>query len=375
MRLIGQLSNETQVDTLCPYLESRGIQTAVDQAGGGYQIWVVNEDRVAEATEIYRQFLENPNDVKFQGVAERTRLNKAVGQTPEASPMRRRFGAPMGKITLMILLVCTLLLIWAEVATPAGAAESKSPIFRVGSLLLTPPFYVCLFDYPAPWQAAYQLVHNYPVKEIEDPQTLPPAGQLLYTQAMRLPAYDGFYEMLLAYWKEPQAGWPQAAPMFVKLRQGEVWRLFTPTLLHGSLLHLFINLLWMVILGNQVEARLGALRYLAFILVAGVLSNTTQYLMNGPAFIGISGVVCALFGMVWMRQIVAPWEGYLLNRPTIVFVMIFLVGMVILQGVSFVLELQGGSPLPIGIANVAHMTGLAVGLILGRLNFCAYRTV
>jgi rhomboid protease GlpG len=374
MRLIGELSNETQVDTLCPYLESQGIRIAVDRAGNGFHLWVIDEDQVAKATEIYRQFLEHPEDVKFKGGADRARLAKAVDGVTGPSPMRRRFGAPMGKVTLFLMLVCTVLLIWAEMVAPAGVERSKSPIFREGSLLLSLPYSITLFDYPAPWEAAYQLAHNYPVNEIEAPQALPPAGQLLYANAMRLPAFDGFYDLLLRYWKNPELGWPQAAPMFVKIGQGEVWRLFTPALLHGSLLHLFVNLLWMIVLGNQVEARLGALRYLAFILVAGVISNTVQYLMNGPAFLGISGVVCALFGLVWMRQRVAPWEGYLLNRPTIIFVMIFLIGMVVLQGVSLVLELRGVSPLPIGIANAAHMTGLAVGLILGRLNLSSYRT-
>lgn len=374
MRLIGQVSSEGQADALCAYLAEKGITVEAEAGSAGYQIWVVEEDRVAEASEIYRQFLENENDPKFIRVAERAARHKAVDQASEQRPVRRRLAPPMGKMTLAIMIVCTLLLIWAQLSFPRGAAQSKSPIFREGGLLLTLPFATCLYDYPAPWQAAYTLVHSYSVEDINHPENLPPSGRELYAQALRAPAYDGLYEMVLRYFQDPEAGWPKAAPMFVKLREGQIWRLFTPALLHGSLLHLFINLLWMIILGNQVEARLGRWRYLLFVIVAAVISNTAQYLMNGPAFVGISGVVCALFGLVWMRQLVAPWEGYQLNRPTIIFVLIFLFGMVALQAASFAIELRGGNPLPIGIANGAHLSGLAVGIVLGRLNLSSYRT-
>jgi GlpG protein len=87
------------------------------------------------------------------------------------------------------------------------------------------------------------------------------------------------------------------------LLAGEVWRLVTPVLLHGSLLHLGFNMLWLYSLGSQVETGRGTLRFLALVLAFSVVSNLTQYLWAGPNFLGMSGVVYGLFAYVWMQSV------------------------------------------------------------------------
>ena len=97
--------------------------------------------------------------------------------------------------------------------------------------------------------------------------------------------------------------------------------------------------------------------------------------MSGPLFMGMSGVVCVLFGFIWMRQRRAPWEGYQLNRITIAFIVTFIVAMLIFQLISFGLEISGRASMGPPIANTAHIVGLILGALLGYMNFFAYHAV
>jgi len=63
------------------------------------------------------------------------------------------------------------------------------------------------------------------------------------------------------------------APFLEKIRQGEVWRLFSPVLLHGTWLHILFNMAWLWLLGRQIEQRLGILKYLIFSVIVGVIAK------------------------------------------------------------------------------------------------------
>lgn len=382
MRLIGELADEQQARIFTAYLRSQGIAADCESGGKGraWTLWVVEEDAVPKASELYRSFLQEPNHPRFLEPFQREErhllIQEPAGEESQERPVRRRWGPPMGRMTLILMAVCTVLLFWGELSSPKVGQVTreelaKEPILNL-DLLLSPPYAALLFDFPEPWSTFYTLSQSYTLQQISNPSELSPQAQTQLAQAMELPFFDGFYDWLLEKIEAPSTH-PVVGPMFVKIREGQVWRLFSPMLLHGGLLHLFINLLWMVILGNQVEYRLGSWRYLLLVAIGALAGNIAQYLVSGAAFLGISGVVVTLFGFVWMRLIKAPWEGYLLNRPTILFVNIFIFGVSLLQLASFILQVSGKSPLPIGIANTAHITGLIVGLLLGRLNFFAHR--
>jgi hypothetical protein len=67
---------------------------------------------------------------------------------------------------------------------------------------------------------------------------------------------------------------------------------------------------------------------------------------------------------------VAPWEGYLLARATLWFVGVYVVGLFLLQLTAFIVALTGTSwLLATGMANTAHLTGAAVGYLIGRKNW------
>jgi GlpG protein len=140
-----------------------------------------------------------------------------------------------------------------------------------------------------------------------------------------------------------------------EVREGEVWRLVTPIFMHGGPLHIVFNMFWLYDLGTLIERKLGSIRYLFLVLVIAVVSNLAQFVMSGPFFGGMSGVVYGLFGYAWIRGRLDPTCGLYL-RPDIVF---WMLGWFALCAAGVI----GG------VANWAHGGGLASGAALGYLAY------
>ncbi|HFU5066984.1 TPA: rhomboid family intramembrane serine protease GlpG [Escherichia coli] len=107
----------------------------------------------------------------------------------------------------------------------------------------------------------------------------------------------------------------------------------------------------MQILGGAVEKRLGSGKLIVITLISALLSGYVQQKFSGPWFGGLSGVVYALMGYVWLRGERDPQSGIYLQRGLIIFALIWIVaGWFDLFGMS--------------MANGAHIAGLAVGLAM-----------
>ncbi|MFW7192265.1 rhomboid family intramembrane serine protease GlpG [Enterobacter sp. BNK-29] len=131
----------------------------------------------------------------------------------------------------------------------------------------------------------------------------------------------------------------------------DVWRYFSHALMHFSVMHILFNLLWWWYLGGAVEKRLGSGKLIVITLISALLSGYVQHKFSGPWFGGLSGVVYALMGYVWLRGERDPESGIYLQRGLITFALIWLIaGWFDLFGMS--------------IANGAHVAGLAVGLAM-----------
>ena len=142
-----------------------------------------------------------------------------------------------------------------------------------------------------------------------------------------------------------------------EVMSGEVWRLFTPALLHGGprlspmgIMHLVFNMMWLVDLGSMIEARESSRKLFSLMLVIGVLSNLAQWYFGGPQFVGMSGVVYGLLGYIWMRGKFDPASGLSLHSQTVMMMMIWFFAC------WFAIP---------GIANYAHTGGLVVGMAWG----------
>jgi GlpG protein len=130
--------------------------------------------------------------------------------------------------------------------------------------------------------------------------------------------------------------------------------MLTPILLHGGVLHLVFNMVWLWELGRQIERRQSSLLLGLTIVVLALVSNTVQYLWGGGNnFGGMSGVVYGLFAYIWMWQLFDPRSGLWLPGSLILFM---LLSLVLMWGLGLSM-----------IANQAHIGGLLAGVLFGAI--------
>lgn len=143
----------------------------------------------------------------------------------------------------------------------------------------------------------------------------------------------------------------QSMRAFGRVREGEVWRLVTPIFLHFGPFHLAFNMLWLHRLGSQIEHNHGPWVMLGLVLASAIPGNVGQYLLSGPAFGGMSGVVYGLFGFVWIYARFDRRSSYAMTGVETVLMMVWF------------LVCATGMAGP--IANIGHAGGLIAGLVLG----------
>lgn len=153
--------------------------------------------------------------------------------------------------------------------------------------------------------------------------------------------------------------------------------LFTSQFLHGGFLHVAGNMLFLWIFGNNVEDRLGHLKYLIFYLACGALAALTQWFFSPASTIpslGASGAIAGVMGAYILRF---PQAEVLTLIPlgfffwTVRIPAFFFLGFWFLQqalygvanlGVPANIGMESG-----GIAYWAHAGGFVFGAILGPL--------
>ena len=132
-------------------------------------------------------------------------------------------------------------------------------------------------------------------------------------------------------------------------------RLLGPALFHFSWLHIVFNTMWWWQLGGSVERVLGKGALINLFLVTAIFSNLGQFIVTGPNFGGLSGVVYGLVGYVWWYGWLAPEKGLTISKPIIGFLLFWLV-------LGYV------DVLPVNMANTAHLLGLVSGCLLAAIN-------
>lgn len=137
-------------------------------------------------------------------------------------------------------------------------------------------------------------------------------------------------------------------------QEWQLWRWISHALLHFSVMHIAFNLLWWWQLGGDIEQRLGTGKLLQLFVVSAALSGAGQYWVEGANFGGLSGVVYALVGYLWMLGYKAPQLGLNMPKPVIGFMLVWLV-------LGFMQPFMA-------IANTAHLVGLLSGVAIGLVD-------
>ena len=311
MRQIGTLPDAFQARALADHLLTLRIETRIEQQPEGYAFWVCDEDRVAEARRELDAFQKNPRDARYVEAGRAAAAIRRQEDEVEAeyarqqTELREVMAEPrkQGKQSFTFALIAASIVI--AVLTRFGS-EKKNHVLQ---MLFIAPFTVLQDDG-------------------EKVRYIPPDG-------------------------------------LSSVAAGEVWRLVTPALIHFDVVHLLFNVIMLLQLGGAFEQRRGTWRYIVFIFATAALSNLAQYYLGwlsqastwqtdhrpNPLFGGLSGVNYALFGYVWMKSRYQPELGFVVTQSLVVIMVVW-----------FLLCFTG----EVGrIANVAHATGLALGVLIG----------
>jgi membrane associated rhomboid family serine protease len=158
--------------------------------------------------------------------------------------------------------------------------------------------------------------------------------------------------------------------------QAPTWlTIFTAMFMHGGLLHIAGNMLFLWIFGNNIEDSMNPFAFVVFYLAGGVVATLSQVALNPDSTVpnlGASGAIAAVLGayaLLYPRARVA-------TIVIIVFFVTFLrLPALVVLGLWFLFQLIDLSSQPVGgdggVAYLAHVGGFAFGLLTIKL--CATR--
>jgi membrane associated rhomboid family serine protease len=153
------------------------------------------------------------------------------------------------------------------------------------------------------------------------------------------------------------------------------FRVFFSMFLHGGFAHLFGNMLYLWIFGDNVEDRMGHLRYLVFYLLCGWLASYA-HILSAPETrlpsIGASGAIAGVLGAYFVlyphARVVVAWPP-----PLLFFLPLMQVPALVVLGLWFLQQFVfglGSLAFPSeegGVAFWAHAGGFIAGFVLVRL--------
>ena len=348
MRQIGIISVMEHAAIFSEYLHINGIDNKMESCTGGYSIWVEDEDDVAKGVAELQRYAANPTAAEYSQAHDHVRSGKNTSsampyvsqdspgfdQGPsdrsDAEPITTATATPNPYLQLLkkpapITLVLLIGSIFVAFATQLGDAKEITPRSILGTLHIAEPIVL----------SKIQVIQMHLLHASQSN----PTGAFTEVDATRF-LHPGAFQIRNAN--------------FYNIQRGELWRLVTPIFLHFSLLHIIFNMMALVVLGTAIEYRRGAFRFGLMVLVIAIGSNVAQFIMTGPSFGGMSGVVYGLFGYLWIKGKFDLDFGIRLNQQSITSMLLWLV--LCMTGVL--------GP----IANAAHVVGLIIGVILAAVS-------
>jgi GlpG protein len=322
MRQLATIADERAANTLADHLLTLDVTTRVDRSANGWIVWVHREDKMDLARRELDAFLANPDDPRYQvaaKVAKVTRREKAKLDRLHARNTRNL----SGRLNVPTFERCpiTYSLIALSVAVAIFTGLGKN-IPAVMPFVLTHPTV----------KQEWRIIPTEPDSEESD--------RFVKAERVRVPVYrPGGLDLV---------------------KQGQVWRLLTPIVIHFGILHLAFNMMMLYRLGGLIELRKGKLVMAGLVVASAIVSNLGEYFWDLQAYGpnkapwlvgGMSGVIYALFGYCWMTSDYDPEAD--MKMPSDL----------ILQMIAWLFFCMTGM---LGnVANAAHVAGLLFGLLVG----------
>ena len=141
--------------------------------------------------------------------------------------------------------------------------------------------------------------------------------------------------------------------------------LFSSMFLHGGFLHLFGNMLYLWIFGNNIEDALGHFRFLVFYLFCGLCAAIAQVLSTPASTVPMIGASGAVAGVLGAYLLLFPGARIVTLFFIIIIIKIIRLPAVVVLGFWFFLQLMGvmGGAIS-NVAFFAHIGGFVVGMVL-----------
>ena len=311
MRKLGSYPNE-KAQVFIDYLVAKEMPAQISPApGGGFDLWIIEEDHYRAAKADFDEFTASPEDAKYR------HASKAAEKIREQALERARQYRK-------------------NVVKPSGRRSKRQP--PIGMALLV----ICIVVF------------------VLTGFRFDPTSKVVQSLAFMAASWSP--ELLdLSPWELST----------YNLRQGQIWRAITPAFLHMSFWHIIFNMSWLVMLGFNIERREGPTRFIVLVLASAICGNLLQGLMpstwdgtpvapTGTGLIvpfgGFSGVAYGLFGFAWMKGTQRFIPEYMMPASTVIIV----IGWFMLGVLGLDQELMG-----VSMANWAHGGGLVMGMLLG----------
>ncbi|MEL7498627.1 MAG: rhomboid family intramembrane serine protease [Planctomycetota bacterium] len=326
MRHIGDLKTNSQAEAFLSFLLVQGIEGQSDASGKTVEIWIKEEDHFDRAVKELNSFKENPDAPKYaesiaparQIVQQEERRKRKIQKRIISPAAGGRIG-PSARLTPALVIICAIV----AILTNFGVSKPDNGVHR--SLQ-----YTCV--------------------SFDSPRSATEFGKTLNQDSLRART--------------------------LSLQRGEIWRLVTPIFIHYGVFHIVFNMMWLVMLGSAIEKRYGIVNYGLLVLGTAIISNVIQcsvpvevggsppqiygsYIMTMLG--GMSGVVCGLFGFVWMKSTYDPASRLRIPQSTVIIMMVYLVACIFGQSLND----AGLTFIPTNVANWAHFAGLGVGCAVG----------
>src|ERR1700738_2999141 len=159
----------------------------------------------------------------------------------------------------------------------------------------------------------------------------------------------------------------------------DYWPLLTHQFLHGGWVHIIGNMWTLWIFGDNVEDRMGPLRFLFFYLTCGLVAAVTEMITQPESAVPTVGASGAIAGVLGAYLLLFPTARLVVLFPVLFLPFFFQLPAVLYLGAWFVIQLFSGA---LALASPAHVGGIAwwahVGGFPGGGRACAggrYRMV